>query len=57
LRVAIWTKKSKNEKLQINIGKIWKKVIQESHLLDNFIIEFIPHNIFPIKNVTVSPKQ
>jgi len=57
LRVAIWTKKSKNEKLQINIGKVWKKVINESNLLDNFIIEFIPHNIFPIKNNTVPPKQ
>jgi|Transcript_33874 translation initiation factor 4E len=48
-RIAIWTKKSNNKKLQINIGKIWKKLIQDSLILENFIIEFIPHNIIPVK--------
>lgn len=43
IRIAIWTRQFKNEELQLNIGKNWKKLIQESMLIEKFVIEFFPH--------------
>lgn len=49
VRIAIWTKKSNDKKVQLNIGEIWKKLIQESLLLEKFNIEFFPHKTRPYK--------
>jgi translation initiation factor 4E len=49
IRIAIWTKKSDDKCLQLNIGENWKKLIQESLLLEKFAIEFFPHKTHPYK--------
>jgi len=46
IRIAIWTKRSKDENLQLCIGKVWKKSIQESMILDKFMLEFVPHKFY-----------
>jgi hypothetical protein len=46
IRIAIWTKRSKDENLQLCIGKVWKKSIQESMILDKFMLEFVPHKVY-----------
>jgi translation initiation factor 4E len=43
IRIAIWTKKSRNKIIQLDIGNSWKKLIKESKLLKKFTIEFFPH--------------
>jgi translation initiation factor 4E len=43
IRIAVWTKNSKDKNLQIKIGKSWKNLIYESHLIEKFAIEFFPH--------------
>lgn len=43
IKISIWTKNSYDENLQLEIGKGWKKLLQNSFLLDKFVIEFFPH--------------
>ena len=50
IRIAIWTMNSGNKNIQMNIGEIWKNIIQNSFILEKFVIEFYPHKIHPFKN-------
>jgi len=50
IRIAIWTKNSTNKNLQLNIGETWKNIIQDSFILEQFVLEFFPHKTHPFKN-------
>jgi len=43
IRIAIWTEGYNEKDLQLSIGEIWKNKIQESFILEKFVIEFFPH--------------